>query len=33
MPDITEYRSEEVSEINMTESCPEGAAVGEGQTD
>lgn len=29
----TEYRSEEVSEMNMTDSCPEGAAVGEGRTD
>lgn len=28
-----EYRSEEVSEMDMTESCPEGAALGEGQTD
>lgn len=29
----TEYGSEELSEMNMTESCPEGAAVGEGRTD
>lgn len=30
---FTEYKSEEVSEMNMTEFCPEGAAVGEGQKD
>lgn len=28
----TEYGSEEIAEMNMTESCPEGTAVGEGQT-